>query len=120
GVEAVEEGHRMVMTTNLGYPRIGRDRELKRACEAYWAGEIAQDALLRVGASLRQTQWLVQRDAGIELIPVNDFTLYDHVLDAIALVGAVPERFHWEGNTVDLDTYFAMARGAERRDLDAP
>jgi len=110
----------MVMTTNLGYPRIGRDRELKRACEAYWAGEIAQDELLHVGASLRQTHWSVQRDAGIELIPVNDFTLYDHVLDAIALVGAVPERFRSEGETVDLDTYFAMARGAQRGDLDEP
>jgi 5-methyltetrahydropteroyltriglutamate--homocysteine methyltransferase len=110
----------MVMTTNLGYPRIGRDRELKRACEAYWAGEIAQDELLQVGASLRQTHWSVQRDAGIELIPINDFTFYDHVLDAIALVGAVPERFRWVGETVDLDTYFAMARGAQRSDLDAP
>jgi 5-methyltetrahydropteroyltriglutamate--homocysteine methyltransferase len=110
----------MVMTTNLGYPRIGRDRELKRACEAYWAGEIAQNELLQVGASLRLAQWSVQRAAGIELIPVNDFTLYDHVLDAIALVGAVPERFRWGGDLVDLDTYFAMARGTQRSDLDAP
>jgi 5-methyltetrahydropteroyltriglutamate--homocysteine methyltransferase len=108
------------MTTNLGYPRIGRDRELKRASEAYWAGAIAQDELLNIGASLRQTHWLVQRDAGIELIPINDFTHYDHVLDAIALVGAVPERFRWQGDTVDLDTYFAMARGAQRGDLDTP
>src|SRR5689334_19717239 len=109
--ETVEEGHPMVMTTNLGYPRIGRERELKRACEAYWAGEIAQDELLQAGASLRQIHWSVQRDAGIELIPINDFTFYDHILDAIALVGAVPERFRWVGETVDLDTYFAMARG---------
>jgi 5-methyltetrahydropteroyltriglutamate--homocysteine methyltransferase len=108
------------MTTNLGYPRIGRNRELKRACEAYWAGEIAQNELLHVGASLRLAQWSVQRDAGIELIPVNDFTLYDHVLDAIALIGAVPERFRWEGASVDLDSYFAMARGAQHADLDAP
>jgi 5-methyltetrahydropteroyltriglutamate--homocysteine methyltransferase len=108
------------MTTNLGYPRIGRDRELKRASEAYWAGELAQDELLHVGASLRLAQWTVQREAGIDLIPVNDFTHYDHVLDAIALVGAVPERYHWGGDLVDLDTYFAMARGTQRSDLDAP
>jgi 5-methyltetrahydropteroyltriglutamate--homocysteine methyltransferase len=110
----------MVMTANLGYPRVGRYRELKRASEAHWAGEITQDELLHVGTSLRQTHWSVQRDAGIELIPINDFTHYDHVLDAIALVGAVPERFRWEGETVDLNTYFAMARGAQRGDLDAP
>jgi 5-methyltetrahydropteroyltriglutamate--homocysteine methyltransferase len=110
----------MVRSTILGYPRIGRDRELKRACEALWAGKQQADALFAVAAELRRAHWGGQRDAGIDLIPVNDFSLYDHVLDAIALVGAVPERYHWQGETVDLDTYFAMARGAQRADLDAP
>src|SRR5262249_34168637 len=67
-----------------------------------------------------RTQWATQRAAGIDLIPVNDFSHYDQVLDAIALVGAVPERYGWQGETVDLVTYFAMARGAQRAELDVP
>jgi 5-methyltetrahydropteroyltriglutamate--homocysteine methyltransferase len=110
----------VVQTTTLGYPRIGRDRELKRASEAYWAGVQGADALRATGAALRRAHWEAQRAAGIDLIPVNDFSLYDHVLDAIALVGAVPARYRWHGELVDLDTYFAMARGVQRADLDAP
>ncbi len=109
----------MVQTTTIGYPRIGRDRELKHACETYWAGTLREDALLAVGADIRRQHWETQRTAGIDLIPVNDFSLYDHVLDAIALVGAIPERYRWEGGQVDLNTYFAMARGVQRTDLDA-
>ncbi|BCL82220.1 5-methyltetrahydropteroyltriglutamate--homocysteine methyltransferase [Ktedonobacteria bacterium brp13] len=109
----------MVRTTTLGYPRIGRKRELKHACEAYWSGKSGEEDLHRTGAMLRRTHWQAQRDAGIDLIPVNDFSFYDQVLDAIALIGAVPERYHWEGGLVDLDTYFAMARGVRRADLDA-
>src|SRR5215469_3197514 len=110
----------MVQSTILGYPRIGRDRELKRACEAYWAGKEQADALFATAAALRRAHWETQRSEGIDLIPANDFSLYDQVLDAIALVGAVPERYHWQGETVDLETYFAMARGVQRADLDAP
>jgi 5-methyltetrahydropteroyltriglutamate--homocysteine methyltransferase len=109
----------VVATTTLGYPRIGRDRELKRACEAYWTGALGPEALAATAAALRRAHWEAQRDAGIDLIPSGDFSLYDHVLDAVALVGAVPERYHWDGPTVDLDTYFAMARGVQRGDLDA-
>ncbi|HKD74341.1 MAG TPA: 5-methyltetrahydropteroyltriglutamate--homocysteine S-methyltransferase, partial [Ktedonobacterales bacterium] len=109
----------MVQTTTLGYPRIGRNRELKRASEAYWAGTATDAVLYATGAALRRAHWEAQRDAGIDLIPGNDFSFYDHVLDAIALVGAVPPRFRWEGATVDLATYFAMARGIQRSDLDA-
>ncbi len=108
----------MARSSTIGYPRIGRDRELKRACEAYWKGTLPAAELLATGAVLRRTHWEVQRDAGIDLIPVNDFSLYDQVLDAIALVGAVPARYRWDGQTVDLDTYFAMARGAQRDGLD--
>jgi 5-methyltetrahydropteroyltriglutamate--homocysteine methyltransferase len=110
----------MVQTTTLGYPRIGRERELKRACEAYWAGTQGADELRAVVVALRRAHWEAQRDVGIDQIPANDFSLYDHVLDAIALVGAVPERYHWDQETVDLETYFAMARGVQRADLDAP
>jgi 5-methyltetrahydropteroyltriglutamate--homocysteine methyltransferase len=110
----------VVQTTTLGYPRIGRERELKRACEAYWAGAQGENELRAVAAALRREHWQVQRAAGIDLIPTNDFSLYDHMLDAIALVGAVPERYRWDGETVDLGTYFAMARGVQHANLDAP
>ncbi len=108
----------MALATNLGYPRIGPDRELKRATEAYWKGELGADELLRTGERLRQLAWNVQRDAGIDVIPCNDFSFYDQVLDAVAMVGTVPPRYGWNGAGVDLDTYFAMARGAQREGLD--
>src|SRR6185437_191388 len=97
----------MIRTTTLGYPRIGRKRELKQACEAYWSGKIDEEELSGVGVALRRAHWQAQREAGIDLIPVNDFSFYDQVLDAIALVGAVPERYRWEGGSVNLATYFA-------------
>src|SRR5579875_3724589 len=107
----------MARTNNLGYPRIGKHRELKRATEGYWSGKVGDDELLATAAAIRQAGWEAQHAAGIDLIPCNDFSLYDLVLDTIALVGAVPERYHWDGDTVDLDTYFAMARGAQRTGL---
>ena len=103
----------------LGFPRIGAQRELKSATEAYWAGDHAMDDLLATAAELRGANWKLQRDAGIDLIPSNDFSLYDQVLDTIALVGAVPERYNWDGSSdVDLDTYFAMARGRQTGGVD--
>jgi 5-methyltetrahydropteroyltriglutamate--homocysteine methyltransferase len=108
----------MTRSTTIGYPRIGRDRELKRVCEAYWKGAIPDSELLATGVALRKAHWEAQRDAGIEFIPVNDFSFYDQVLDAIALVGAVPPRYQWTSDQVDLDTYFAMARGAQGKGLD--
>jgi 5-methyltetrahydropteroyltriglutamate--homocysteine methyltransferase len=109
----------MIRTTTLGYPRIGRNRELKLACETYWNGKIGADDLYGTGEVLRRAHWQAQLDAGIDLIPVNDFSFYDQVLDAIALIGAVPERYRWEGGQVDLATYFAMARGVQHTGLDA-
>jgi 5-methyltetrahydropteroyltriglutamate--homocysteine methyltransferase len=108
----------MTAAANLGFPRIGPQRELKAATEAYWVGKIPREELLRAAASLRADRWKTQRAAGITHIPSNDFSLYDHVLDAAALIGAVPERYGWDGEDVDLDTYFAMARGAQREGLD--
>lgn len=110
----------MALATNIGYPRIGPHRELKRAVEAYWAGSIDQAALGQAARAVRLANWQRQQAAGLDLVPVNDFSLYDHVLDTIALTGAVPARYRWSGQTVDLDTYFAMARGAQRPDLDVP
>ncbi len=106
----------MAIATTLGFPRIGPDRELKRAVEAYWAGKIDEPALRGAAAKLRADAWRTQRQLGIEHIPSNDFSLYDHVLDTSAMVGAVPARFGHEGGPVSLDTYFAMARGT----VDAP
>lgn len=110
----------MALSTNFGYPRIGPDRELKRATEAYWAGRLSAEELLAEAARLRLDQWAVQREAGIDHVPSNSFSLYDHVLDMAALIGAVPERYAWSAEQVDLDTYFAMARGAQGEGLDAP
>lgn len=101
----------MSITHNLGFPRIGEQRELKKALEAYWRGETDQAALCQVGAELRQRHWQQQADAGLDLIPVGDFSWYDQVLDLSAMLGVVPERFGWHGDAVDLDTYFRMARG---------
>src|SRR3989442_253977 len=105
----------MAIAHNLGFPPIGAGRELKRATEGYWGGKVSRDQLLRTGAELRAAHWRLQRDAGLDLVPVNDFSFYDRVLDTCAMVGAVPERYGWSGATVDLDTYFAMARGREAK-----
>src|SRR2546428_281066 len=103
----------MAIAHNLGFPPIGAGRELKRATEGYWGGKVSREQLLRTGAELRAAHWRLQRDAGLDLVPVNDFSCYDRVLDTCALVGAVPGRYGWSSGTVDLDTYFAMARGSQ-------
>ncbi len=108
----------MTLSANLGFPRIGPSRELKAATESYWSGRSSREDLLRVAAALRADRWRIQRDAGVQHVPSNDFSFYDHVLDTIALLGAVPERYGWDGGEVDLDTYFAMARGVQREGLD--
>ncbi len=103
----------------LGYPRIGAQRELKSATEAYWAGDRSLEDLATTAKELRASHWQLQRDAGIDLIPSNDFTLYDQVLDTIAMVGAVPARYGWDGSSdIEQDTYFAMARGRQTGGVD--
>ena len=104
----------MAIASNLGFPRIGARRELKRAVEDYWAGRIDEDALHETARGLRRNAWLLQRDAGIEHVPSNDFSLYDHVLDTAAMLGAAPSRFGHDGGPVSLETYFAMARGTPK------
>ena len=101
----------MTVAHNLGFPRIGARRELKFALENYWRGEIDQATLEQLAASLRAQHWQQQAEAGLDLIPVNDFSFYDHILDHSALLGCVPPRFEHEGGDVRLDTYFRMARG---------
>lgn len=124
----------MTKAANLGFPRVGAKRELKKATEAYWKGLIDASALLAAGAELRARHWQLQRDAGIDIIPSNDFSFYDQMLDMTATVGAVPPRFlasaeapptHPNGSAREameeaasgqghaaLDIYFAMARGS--------
>jgi len=108
----------MAQATNLGFPRIGAHRELKRAVEGYWNGDLTKEELRESARALRASHWTEQQELGLDVVPSNDFSYYDQVLDACAMVGAVPERFPWEGDTVDLDTYFAMARGLQEKDLD--
>jgi 5-methyltetrahydropteroyltriglutamate--homocysteine methyltransferase len=101
----------MILATNLGFPRIGASRELKSALESYWSGASNAEALRATAASLRARHWFTQQKTGLHHIPSNDFSLYDQMLDTIALLGAVPPRFGHKGGSVPLDLYFAMARG---------
>ncbi|MFY1652923.1 5-methyltetrahydropteroyltriglutamate--homocysteine S-methyltransferase [Solwaraspora sp. WMMB762] len=99
-------------STVLGYPRIGANRELKKAVEAYWAGTIDADDLESTAAGLRAEVWRTLRDARLDAIPSNVFSYYDHVLDTAVAVGAIPTRFTRLGLSA-LNTYFAMARGVD-------
>ncbi|MFE5901305.1 5-methyltetrahydropteroyltriglutamate--homocysteine S-methyltransferase [Streptomyces sp. NPDC056488] len=99
--------------TVYGYPRQGRDRELKKAIEGYWKGRVTADALRSTAAELRRTNWRQLAGAGVHEVPTGDFSYYDHVLDATVMVGAIPAR-HREAVAADaLDGYFAMARGTQ-------
>lgn len=104
-----------LMTANLGFPRIGQNRELKFALERFWSGEWDEGKLQTVARNLRQEHWRMQVDAGIQQIPSNDFSLYDHVLDTAFLVNAIPARFRAAGSEPDLSAYFAMARGTDHQ-----
>ncbi|PPC89379.1 MAG: 5-methyltetrahydropteroyltriglutamate--homocysteine S-methyltransferase, partial [Methylobacter sp.] len=98
----------MIKIHNLGFPRIGAQRELKFALERYWRGEIEQTALAQEGRILRERHWQLQANCGLDYIPSGDFSFYDHVLDTSLMLGAIPERY---GNEAGLDGYFRMARG---------
>ena len=110
-----------MQTNNLGYPRIGSNRELKKACEQYWSGKIPVEELVKTGKIIRQQNWQLQKDAGIDLVPSNDFSFYDQVLDTSLLVGAIPGRYHTlmeEKQLTDIDLLFAMARGYQKDGYD--
>ena len=108
----------MALSALSGYPRIGARRELKRAVEGYWDGDVEREELEETARALRLEAWTRMRDAGIDLIPSNTFSFYDHVLDTIAMVGAAPPRYGNGGGDAGLDTYFAMARGAQGERID--
>ena len=99
--------------STLGTPRIGPRRELKFALESYWSGKSDAVALLGVAARLRAANWARQQALGVTVIPSNDFSLYDHVLDTSVMVGAIPGIYGWTGGDVSLDIYCAMARGSQ-------
>ena len=110
-----------MLTQNLGYPRIGSQRELKKICENYWADKTGYKNVLQVGKNIRHENWNLQKEAGIDIIPSNDFSFYDHVLDHSLTFGAIPKRYNEvilkKGNS-ELDLYFAMARGYQKDGLD--
>ena len=104
----------IIKSASLGFPRMGAKRELKTALEQFWKGNISKDDLLKTAADLRKRHWKLQKDKGIDVIPSNDFSLYDHVLDTAIMVGAIPAEYKANGENNDiLKTYFAMARGRE-------
>ena len=95
----------------LGFPRIGEFRELKKAVESYWKKEISEYELNKVAKEIRQTNWEFQKSQNIDFIPSNDFSFYDQILDLSCTLGNIPARFNFEGGSVDLNTYFNVARG---------
>lgn len=106
---------------NLGYPRIGSQRELKKANENYWSGKCTLSDLQAVAKQIRRENWLTQQKVGIDLIPCNDFSYYDQVLDLSLTLNVIPERFQPVSqlpNLSELDLYFAMARGFQKEGLD--
>ncbi|KAH7039960.1 cobalamin-independent methionine synthase [Microdochium trichocladiopsis] len=109
----------MVQSAVLGFPRMGRLRDLKKATEAYWAGKISQADLLAEAKRLRLEHWKIQKDAGVDVIPSNDFALYDQVLKQSQDFGVVPPRYATSGLD-DIDTYFAMGRGHQKGGVDQP
>jgi 5-methyltetrahydropteroyltriglutamate--homocysteine methyltransferase len=108
----------MTTVTNLGFPRIGPRRELKHALESYWRGETTSQQLEQAASALRRKHWALQQEAGADVVPCNDFSLYDHVLDTAFLFDAIPERYR---SLVERDAhagYFALARGWQRDGID--
>jgi len=108
----------MTTVTNLGFPRIGAKRELKHALEACWRGETSADQLQDTARDLRQRHWRLQKQAGADTVPCNDFSLYDHVLDTAFLFDAIPDRYRPLADRDPLAGYFALARGLQKDGVD--
>lgn len=103
----------MVKSSILGYPRIGAEREWKKALEAFWSGKIEESVLHEKLKEIRLNHLRKQQDKGIDLIAVNDFSYYDHILDTATMFGIVPKRFAYEGGSVPLSIYYGIARGTK-------
>lgn len=102
-----------VISSNLGYPRIGKQREWKKALDKFWNGKISEKDLLEETKTVRLEGLRKQKEKEIDLIPVGDFTLYDHVLDTAVMFGVIPERFQTDCTGTSLETYFSIARGTQ-------
>ncbi|REI10075.1 5-methyltetrahydropteroyltriglutamate--homocysteine S-methyltransferase [Staphylococcus felis] len=98
-----------IKTTNLGFPRLGRKREWKKAIEGYWNNKISKDELDETLQNLHRENLLLQKNYGLDSVPVGDFSLYDHILDTSLLFNIIPERF--QGRDVNDDLLFDIARG---------
>jgi 5-methyltetrahydropteroyltriglutamate--homocysteine methyltransferase len=111
-----------MLKNNLGYPRMGSHRQLKKACEQYWSGKITREELTQAARKIREENWQLQLNSGIDLVPCNDFSYYDQVLDMSLLLGAVPTRYTPVLSAVqsnqEIDLYFTMARGYQKDGLD--
>ncbi|MES2426219.1 MAG: 5-methyltetrahydropteroyltriglutamate--homocysteine S-methyltransferase [Bacteroidota bacterium] len=111
-----------MLKNNLGYPRVGAHRELKKASEQYWAGKIGKQELFAAARAIREQNWKLQQEAGIDLIPCNDFSYYDLVLDTSLMLGVIPQRYtqvlSQNSQNSEIDLYFAMARGYQKDGLD--
>jgi 5-methyltetrahydropteroyltriglutamate--homocysteine methyltransferase len=111
-----------MLKNNLGYPRVGAHRELKKASEQYWAGKTGKQELFATARTIREKNWQLQKEAGIDLIPCNDFSYYDLVLDTSLMLGVIPKRYiqvlSQNPNNTEIDLYFAMARGYQKDGLD--
>lgn len=106
----------MTLATNLGFPRIGAHRELKRAVESFWNGKLTAAELQQHGAQLRTEHWQLQTAAGLDAVPCGDFSFYDHVLDMALTLGVKPQRFENIAEPGSLARQFAMARGSNTAD----
>lgn len=103
----------------LGFPRIGAQRELKKALESYWKKEISSEELICKSDEIKNINWETQKSAGLTYAATGDFSFYDHILDTSAMLGLVPSRYGFTGKEVDLDTYFHMARGNNEKNIAA-
>lgn len=108
----------MVQSSILGFPRIGGQRELKKVTEAYWLGKVSVDDLFAKGKELRAHNWNLQKLAGVDIIPSNDFSFYDHVLDLATLLNVIPDRYT-KFDLAPIDVLFAMGRGLQRPATDS-
>ncbi|MCL0077922.1 5-methyltetrahydropteroyltriglutamate--homocysteine S-methyltransferase, partial [Peptococcaceae bacterium] len=109
-----------MQVSNLGYPRMGRNRELKKLLEEYWQGKISESSLITGAQEIERQNWEKQVQAGVEWIPVGDFSFYDQMLDTAVMFGLIPDRFKIEDeNLTDLKTYFAVARGNDHAPANA-
>ncbi|KAK0522498.1 methionine-synthesizing 5- methyltetrahydropteroyltriglutamate--homocysteine methyltransferase, partial [Tilletia horrida] len=109
----------MAQSAVLGFPRIGPQREVKKALESYWGGKSSKDDLLAVAKEQRLLTYKLIKDAGVDIIPTGTFSLYDHILDASNTFGIIPKAYANSGLD-NLDTYFAMARGHQKDNVDLP